>query len=175
MTLLAICILLFYFYWANRVTPLDDSLVNMTENEKILALDFDNSYPATPRETTKTFARIMKALYNNPEEEEIEPLVSKIRELYDEAFLSINPEDVYLQDIKTSIAEWRDNNRNIKNFIMAMEDQEQESEIDGVKYAVNYISYTIQENGKFTEIWKVLLRQDENERWKIVGWEYVSK
>jgi hypothetical protein len=176
MTLFAVIILLFYYYWANRVTPIEDtSMENLSENEKILAQDFEDNYPGTPREVVKSFARIMKALYNDPKDVEIEPLALKIRELYDEQFLSNNPEDTYLTNLKTDIASWKDNNRKITNFLLDNDDKDQESVVDGVNYSVNYVTYTIQENRKFTETWKVLLRQDDKERWKILGWEYVSE
>lgn len=176
MTLFAIIILLFYYYWTNRVTPLEDASVeNLSETEKILAVDLENNYPATSREVVKYFARIMKALYNNTEDSDIEPLALRIRELYDEEFLKNNPEDAYLTNLKTDIAEWKDKDRRITNYLLGNEDQEEESEVDGVKYSVNYVTYTIQENGKFTEAWKVLLRQDDEKRWKIVGWEFVPE
>lgn len=176
MTVIAVIVLLFYYYWANRVTPIEDtSMANLTENEKILAEDFGKNYPATPREVVKSFARIMKALYSEPKDEELEPLAMKIRELYDKEFLANNPEDSYLTNLKTDIASWKEKNRIITNFLLANEDKEQESVIDGVNYSVNYVTYTIQENIKFTETWKVLLRQDEKKKWKILGWEYVAK
>ncbi len=176
MTLFAIIILLFYYYWTNRVTPLEDaSTENLTETEKILAEDLENEYPATARETVKVFAGVMKALYNEPKDEEIEPLALKIRELYDEEFLKNNPEDTYLTYLKTDIAEWQDKDRRITNFLLVNDEQEQESEVEGVKYSLNYVSFTIQENIKFTETWKILLRQDEKKRWKVLGWEFVAE
>ena len=175
MTLFAIIILLFYYYWANRVTPIQDTSANLSETEKIMALDLETQYPKTPRETVKVFARIMKALYNNPKDDEIEPLALKIRELYDTEFLENNPESSYLNNLVTDIASWKEEDRRITNFLLTNEDLEQEKEIDGVKYSVNYVSYTIQEKGKFTETWKVLLRQSEEGNWKILGWEFVPE
>lgn len=176
MTLFAIIILMFYYYWSNRTEPIQDTSVeNMSEFDKIMNEDLTLYYPETPREVVKLFARIMKALYNNPKDDEIKPLALKIRELYDVDFLANNPEDAFLTNLSTDIAAWKDKDRRITNYLLVNEDQEQETEIEGVKYSVNYVSYTIQENGKFTETWKVLLRQDENKKWKIVGWEYVPK
>ncbi len=175
MLFFTIIVLLFYYYWVNRVTPVGDETENLTENEKLIAEDWDSNYPPTAREVVKTFARIMKALYSNPEEEEIRPLAMKIRELYDEEFLAVNPENTYLTNLITDIAGWQDKNRKITNFLLANEDKEQESEVDGVKYSVNYVSFTIQENVKFVETWKVLLRQDAEDKWKILGWEYAAE
>lgn len=173
MLIFAIIVLIFYYYLSNRTNPLNGSK-DLTEVEKIVQEDLENQYPQTPREVVKFFGRIMKALYNHSTDEEINSLAIKIRELYDDEFLENNPEDAYLTNLKSDIAKWEEKNRRITNYRLVNDDLEEEKEINGVKYSVNYISYTIQENGKFTETWKVLLRQDDNERWKIVGWEFVS-
>jgi hypothetical protein len=52
-------------------------------------------------------------------------------------------------------------------------EDEQQSVIEGVNYSINYVSFTIQEKGKFTETWEVMLRQDSNKKWKILGWQVV--
>lgn len=175
MSLFAILILLFYYYWSNRTEPLEDASANLSEVDKILNEDLTSNYPETPREVVKFFGRIMKALYDKPKEDEINPLAMKVRELYDEEFLNNNPEDTYLTNLKTDIAQWVKKDRRITNFLMEKESTEVEKEVDGEKYSINYISYTIQENGKFTETWRVLLRQDKFKRWKILGWEFVPQ
>lgn len=174
MLVVSLAILLIYYYTSNSTKPLiGNSDKNLSEVELILKEDYENNYPGTPRETVKVFARIMRALYNNPKDDEIDPLALKIRELYDEELLDKNPIDSYLINLKTDIAKWQKDKRTISNYILVKKDQEEEKVIEGVKYSVNYVQYTIQENGKFTETWKVLLRQDSNKRWKILGWEFV--
>lgn len=175
MILFAVIVLMFYYYFINRTDPIKDtSANNLSEYEKIMSLDLEEKYPETPREVVKTFARIIKALYNNPKEEEIEPLARKVRLLYAGDFLLNNPDSTYLENLREDIKSWKDEGRRITNYLLVNEELEEKSEIDGVPYAVNYVSYTIKENGKFTETWKVLLRQEEG-KWKIVGWEYVPE
>jgi hypothetical protein len=175
MTILAIIILLFYYYWSNRTTPLEDaSGDNLTEVEKLINKDLELYYPETPREVVKLFSSMIKNLYDNPKDEEVEALAIKIRELYDEEFLASNPQEVYLQNLYTDIAAWKEKDRRITNYLLVNEDLEKESEIEGVKFSVNYVSFTIQENGKFTETWKILLRQGEDKNWKILGWQVAE-
>jgi len=175
MTLIAIVVLLSYCYWSNRTDPIDISEENQSEVEKLLNKDLELYYPETPREVVKLFSNMMKVLYddldNKMDDADIKALALKIRELYDTEFLENNQEDIYLQNLYTDIASWKEKDRRITNYRLDNEDLEQESEIDGVKYSVDYVTFTIQENSKFTETWKILLRQDENEKWKILGWE----
>ena len=174
MTAFALAIVLLYYYLTTRTEPIvDTSVTSKTEYEQINNIDLEQNYPATPREVVKLFGRIIKYLYDQPKDDEIKPLALKVRGLYDEAFLEHNPEEDYLNDLYTELASWQEDNRRITNYLLTNEDLEEDSEIDGVKYSVKYLTYTIKEKAKFTETWKVLLRQDEKNRWKIMGWEYV--
>lgn len=174
MSILAIVIVLFYFYIKNKVSTTDPSLKELTDAERLLNKDFDLYYPETPREVVKYFSNMIKIIYGNKaSEEEINQLAVKIRELYDPEFLQLNPEEKYLQNLATELAEWKEKNRRITNYIFVNKNKEKESEIDGIKYAVKYVSFTIQEDIKFTETWKILLRKNEDDKWKILGWEFV--
>jgi len=174
MLVIALAILSFYFYWSYRTKPLEEtSPENMTEIQKLLNKDLDQNYPETAREVTKLFGNMMKNLYDNNSDEEIEALALKIRELYDEEFLVANPEDSYLQNLYSDIASWKEANRRISNYNLVDSDMVEEQELEGVKYTVIYLAFTIQENGKFTETWKMMLRQDKEKKWKILGWQVV--
>jgi len=174
MMLFAVVIISSYYYLSTRrEEPKDTSGIALTEYQQIMGIDLEQNYPATPREVVKLLGRIIKYLYNEPAEDEIKPLALKARGLYDKELLADNPEDEYINNLVAELASWRDKNRKITNYLLVNEDMEQDTEVDGVKYAVRYISYTIKEKGKFTETWRVLLRQDEDGKWKVVGWEFV--
>lgn len=174
MIILAAGIILLYYYWTNRTEPLSNSEKSKSEAQKFIDKDLVQHYPETPKEVTKLFAGMMKALYDTPKENEVKPLALKIRQLYDGELLANNPENTYLTNLYTDLAVWKKQNRKITNYLLIREEEEQDKEIDGVKYATKYISFTIQQNIKFTETWKVLLRQDANMRWKILGWDLIK-
>ncbi|MDF2906506.1 MAG: hypothetical protein K0R34_1827 [Herbinix sp.] len=176
MLVIAIAILSFYFYWSYRSKPLKDTAVEeMTEVQKILSKDLGLYYPETPREVTKLFGNIMRNLYDNISDEEVEALALKARDLYDEEFLAANPQESYLTNLYIDLASWKEENRRISAFHLVKEDQEQQEQLDGTQYAITYISFTIQESGKFTETWKMMLRQDADKKWKILGWKVVPE
>ena len=176
MMVIAFAVLSFYFYWSYRSVPLEDtSEENMTEVEKLLNKDLEEYYPETPREVVKLFGSMMKVLYDNISDAEVKELAVKIRDLYDDDFLAANPEESYLTNLYSDIASWKENNRRISTYYLVNQELEQKKELDGREYAVVSISYTIQENIKFTETWKVMLRQNENKQWKILGWQVVPE
>ncbi len=176
MLIIAIAILSFYFYWSFRTKPLDEVAVeNMTEVQKLINKDLELYYPETPREVTKLLGSMIKNLYDNISDEEREELALKVRELYDEEFLAANPQDTYIENLYSDIASWKAKNRRITAFHLVKKDLEQQAEVDGVRYATVYLSYTIQEGGKFTETWKIMLRQDDAKKWKILGWKIAPE
>jgi hypothetical protein len=118
---------------------------------------------------------MLKTLYSDLSDEEVDALAKKIRELYDSEFLENNPEAEYIKNLYSEISEWKKSDRRITNFILVKEELEKENEVDGVKYADVYVSFTIDEQGKFSEVWRFLLRLSEEEKWKILGWEYVPE
>ena len=174
MLVIAIAILSFYFYWMFRIKPLEDKAEEeMTEVQKLINKDLDIFYPETPREITKLFGSMMKNLYDNISDEEVEALALKVRELYDEDFLAVNPQETYLRNLYSDIASWKKVNRRISAYHLVNEKEEQQEQLEGVEYAITYLSFTIQENGKFTETWKIMLRQNKDKKWKILGWQVV--
>ncbi|MGF7146046.1 hypothetical protein HNQ56_004495 [Anaerotaenia torta] len=176
MLVVALGILSFYFYWSFRSVPLEGtSEKNMTETERLLNLDLEEAYPETPREVVKLFGGMIKVIYDNPSDEEVKELAIKIRELYDDEFLAINPEETYLMNLYSDIAAWKEKKRRISTYYLVKQDQEQRKELEGREYATVFISYTIQENTKISETWKVMLRQNENHQWKILGWQIESE
>jgi len=177
MVVVAIIVLLLYFYLAFRMDlQKETSVEELSEVEKLLDKDLELNYPETPREVIKLHSNMMKTLYTELEDEEVEALALKIRELYDTEFLETKSEGDYLKDLYSEIAEWKDSDRKISYFHLVNEELEQESIIDGRKLAAVYVSYTIQEKDKFLETWRFLLRQsEEDEKWKILGWEFVPE
>jgi hypothetical protein len=175
MIVLAIVIIIVYYYWTNRTEPLKETS-KQSEADKLINKDFENYYPETPKEVVKLYANMTKVLYGGDlNDDDTHALALKIRELFSKKLQEDNDEDTYLTDLYSDLATWKDKKRTITNALIVKEDLDEENEVDGVKYVTKYISFTIQESNKFTELRKVYLKQDENKKWKIFGWEYVTE
>lgn len=173
MAVVAVIILLLYFYLAFRMNLKETSVKDLSEVETLLDKDLELYYPETPREVVKLYSNMMKTLYTDLKDDEVKALALRIRELYDPEFLGTKTEEDYLKDLYSEIAQWKEANRKISYYLLVNEELEKESVISGKEYAVVYVSYTIQEKGKYSETWKFLLRLSEDDKWKILGWEYA--
>ena len=148
-----------------------------TEAQNILSKNLDRNYPATVREVVRLFSRISKCYYNETlSEEEFNSLVEFQRKLFDEEFLQNNPLDTFTDNLATEIEIAK-----AKEHTMAMYRVQKQSSVttwkDGENHFASIVaSYTMSAKGEsptrtFEEF---LLREDENKRWKIVGWRLTD-
>ena len=172
----AVIVVLIFVNQSKQANNLKEtSKEKLSEAEKMLELDLDADYPETPRDVAKLHGDMTRLLYSGVEDDEIKKLAIKIRALYDEEFLNNNPEEQYLSILYSDIALWLQLKRRIEYNTVVYEDLEEIVVQDGQEYATAFVSFTITEKGKTSEIRRYLMRKDKDNRWKILGWEYVSE
>ena len=163
-----IVVLLIYMEWTRKTTLKEEAAEkSLTEAEKLLERDLDTNYPGTPREVAKYYSSITELLYSGIEDKEVEGLAIKKRLLYDDEYLQNTPEEIYLTELYSVIAAWNKADRTITNHMLVNEELETREEVDGKEYANVYVSYTIQEKGKVSEVHKYIMRKSEDGKWKI--------
>lgn len=176
-TLISIAAVILVLVYVNQSKQSENlreaSQKKLSEMEKILEMDFNKEYPNTPREVAKLHGDMTRLLYSGGEDDEIKELAIKIRELYDDELLAINSEEKYLADLYSDIALWHQLGREIKYNIVVNEDKEEFYTVDGKEYANAFVSFTISEKGQTSEIRRYTMRKDKDNKWKILGWEFI--
>ena len=143
-----------------------------TEAQLLLEKDYDRNYPATVREVVNQYARITQCLYNEEiTSEEFDGLVENLRKLYDAELLEQNPMPSYKESLKKEIVAAKE-----KKYYML---RYQVQKLSSVKYEGEFASIiiciTMNNDGKMEKSYEeFLLREDEKERWKIVGWRLTN-
>lgn len=171
----AVVIVLIYVNQSKQSENLKEaSLKKLTEVETLLEMEPDKDYPEMPREVSKLHGDMTRLLYSGIEDEEIKELALKIRELYDVELLAVNSEEQYLADLYSDIALWRQLDRKIEYNVVVNEENEEIYTRDGQKYANAFVSFTITEKGQTSELRRYTMRKDKEDKWKILGWEYIS-
>lgn len=148
-----------------------------TEAQNILAKDIDRNYPATVREVVRLYARISKCYHNEVvSKDEFKGLVEQQRKLFDDEFLANNPIDTFTNNLAAEIDAAK-----AKKYLMVTSRVQKESSVvtwqDGDNNFARIIaSFTMSEKDKgYTRTFEeFLLREDENGRWKIVGWRLTD-
>lgn len=174
MTIFLIVIVISYYFIRTSTKPLIKiGTDNATEYDKLLAKDIENNYPSSPREIVKLYNRIMKCLYNQDlKDEEIDKLSEVLRALLDEELLNNNPNDTFLIDLKSEITTYRKASRTIINYTVQGNKDVSYWEKNEEDLASVVSSISLKENSDYTKVFhKYILRQDNDGKWKILGWE----
>lgn len=147
-----------------------------TEAQLLLQKDYDRNYPATVREVVNQYARISQCLYNEDvSEEEFDGLVLLMRKLYDEELLEANPPETARIKLKAEVSSAKENKYYMYRY--------QVQKLSSVKYwtaeedelASIVVCITMNNDGTMEKSYEeFLLREDANERWKIVGWRLTN-
>ncbi len=171
---------LIYAYFRMTHKPAEEA-VPKTKVEKLISRNLEGNYPATPREVVKLYGEITKYLYNRSEEqkmtdEQFEALFDQLRFLYDEELLAENPREEQLLRIKDDVAQYKKKSKTIMSYAVQKTSQIEFGKIDGKEAAGVVISFMTKASGEQPQktYEKFLLRVNDEEQWKIMGWEQIS-
>lgn len=177
MTLALVLVLgltIYYFAINKSDDDSDNSKDTMvSEVEKMLSKDLENSYPESAREVVSYFIDIQECYYNEEiEDDKLVKLAYQAMKLFDEKLVEANPFDKYYADLTKEIKEYRTEGKTLYKTILDKASEIEYSETEGVKYAkLNCIYYLKTSKGtdKVTETYA--LRCDADGKWKILGWQ----
>ena len=147
------------------------------EAQNILAKDVDRNYPATVREVVRLFSRISKCYHNETiSEQEFQELVELQRKLFDEEFLANNPLETFTNNLSAEIEAAKSREYQMVNWRVQKQSSVETWQDGDNNFASIIASYTMnaKEEGYTRTYEEFLLREDENGRWKIVGWRLTD-
>ncbi len=174
LTFICLIVLLvgYYAYLANREKEAKEE-ATITVVQETLIRDLQNDYPATPKEVIKYYNEVLRCFYNEEAtDEEIEALGQKARELYDSELLEANELGTYMVRLRSDIQDYKENKRRIASAVVASSTNVDYFEADGFSFARIMCVYNIMEGEVSNPTKQVyLLRRDEENHWKIYGWE----
>ena len=160
----------------NDKSVFNDGKNTSTEAQILIAKDIDRFYPSTVREVVRLYQRINVCLMTGKySEEEFYRLVDMLRLLYDDELLEINPRDRYANKLYDEITLFKETGKSIPVTNIQLESQAERYTKDGKNMASIVALFIVKGgNGLEKTYEKFVLREDENGRWKIVGWELTE-
>ncbi len=172
--LMIVGVIIYYFYINNEEESSGVGNENIVgEVDKVLNKDLEERYPYTVREVIQFFVRIQKCYYNEEyTEDELVKLAYKATELFDTELVEANPFDEYYGDLKEEIKLYEQTGKYIYKVMLDENSEVEYSTVEGQSYAeINCIYYLKNENGTSKIEETYILRKDESDRWKILGWK----
>lgn len=168
----------YYYHLSNNSSYVKkEESLKVSSVDEILLKKYDVSYPPTPKEVVKEYLQITKTLHNDDlTDEQINKVALKVQELYDDEFVANKSLDNYLKDLKSEIANFKNNKYVITNYFTSPSTEVVYGKVDGYEFAKLYASYSIRVSGKAQVLEETfLLRKDDAGRWKIYGWQPVEE
>ena len=148
-----------------------------TEAQNILAKDLDRNYPATVREVVRLFSRISQCYHNQEiSEEEFQALAEMQQKLFDEEFLENNPFYHFVNNLSEEIEAAKERKYTMVTWRVQKQSSVETWQDGDNSFASIIASYTMnaKDEGYTRTYEEFLLREDENGRWKIVGWRLTD-
>lgn len=160
---------------ANSIFSKEDG--KNTEAQNILAKDIDRNYPATVREVVRLYSRISQCYHNQViSEEEFKALAEMQRKLFDEEFLENNPLESFTNNLSAEIEAAKAREYTMVTWRVQKQSSVENWQDGDNSFASIVACYTMGAKGEgYTRTFEeFLLREDENNRWKIVGWRLTD-
>ncbi len=176
----AICVALlvgYYYYLTNRNASISaEQNTEVSEVSDIIAKDFDNNYPATPRAVIKWYNRIITAYYGQSyNDAEFNGLVSQARCLLDDELLANNPLDKYTADLSAEIEDYHNRNKTIVSSSVSETNEVKYATVNGDDVAYVTAYYFAREGSSYTRTYQqYVLRKNDKGQWKILAFRLVD-
>lgn len=164
----------YYYYLSNkRVTAVASEDKELSEVQAILAKDFTNDYPVTPRAVVKWYNRIITAYYAEDfSDDELIQLADQARSLLDDELLSYNPKESYVDALKLEIEDYHNRECTIVNSSVSDSGEVVYRQVNGYDCAYVQSYYFVREGSTYTRTYEdYCLRKDSNGNWKILTWQ----
>lgn len=175
-----ILVLIAYYLLSNTSTENEkdrNEIVKISVAESLLLRDLENDYPPSPKEVVKYYSEITKAFYDDiATEDELTALAIKSREVLDAELISNATEEQYLEGLLAEITLYKDANKKVSSYTISNSVDVEYFLEDGYEFARLYAHYTLMINGDLQTIDEIfILRKDDEEHWKIYGWDLEDK
>lgn len=170
---LAALVVGYFYHLSNKTKETKEEVVESTLVQETLIRDLDKNYPPSPKEVVKYFNELSKCLYNEKyTDDEFDELAIKAMGLYDDELNANNPFNQYLEDLKNDISGFKALDQSILSYQLPASTEVEFFDEGESSCARLYCNYSIRKGTtKFYSDVVFILRQDEDKRWKILGWE----
>ncbi|MCX4270391.1 MAG: hypothetical protein OSJ62_17300 [Lachnospiraceae bacterium] len=169
----------YYAYLSNRniATPAETQ-ASLSDTEKLIAKDIEKNYPNTPIKVVELYSDFTLAFYaKDTDEDTLEKLVKQSILLFDEELLAENSEEDLIKKTKEEVEEYHNKSQTITRYILEDSRDVDYYTLDDFSYCVVTVEYFIRnDSGGLAKTYEdFMLRKDEFDRWKIVGWQLTSE
>lgn len=149
----------------------------LEEVDRLLLYDFEKEYPHSPRDVVKLYSEMLSCVYNQKlEDDNLKGIVRQMRKMYAKEFAEDinNTEQNQINELQKEIEESGKDDHKITSYKIMESSQIEYGEVDGKQAAMVDVTYTLRYGNDYPKQPQTyILIQDEEEHWKILGWQDV--
>ena len=167
----AVVIVGLYFMFVGTKKDPGEEQYNLTAVDEITTTNLEKNYPANPRKVVDLYANIMKVLYKEEYTDgQQDKMLEVLQGIMDDELLAGQSD--FEKSIKNEVAERKKGDYSISNYIVQNSEPEVLN-VSGKKMCNVECLFSLRKGstGTIANYYQFILRQDEEGRWKILGWQ----
>ena len=151
----------------------------LKEVDRLLLYDLEKEYPHSPRDVVKLYSEMLSCVYNQKlKDDNLKGIVRQMRKMYAKEFAEDinNTEQNQINELQKEIEESGKDDHKITSYKIMESSQIEYGEVDGKQAAMVDVTYTLRYGNEYPKQPQTyILIQDEEEHWKILGWQDVAQ
>ena len=164
---------LYFMFVGSKKSP-EEEQYNLTAVDEITTTNLEKNYPANPRMVVDLYAKTMQVLYKEEYTEgQQDKMLYVLKGIMDDELLEKQVD--FSKSMKNEISERKEGDYSISNYLVQNTEPEVVT-VSGKKMCNVQCLFSLRKGtSTVANYYQFILRQDDDKRWKILGWDVNTK
>ena len=164
---------LYFMFVGSKKSP-EEEQYNLTAVDEITTTNLEKNYPANPRMVVDLYAKTMQVLYKEEYTEgQQDKMLYVLKGIMDDELLEKQVD--FSRSMKNEISERKEGDYSISNYLVQNTEPEVVT-VSGKKMCNVQCLFSLRKGtSTVATYYQFILRQDDEKRWKILGWDVQTK
>ncbi|MBR4357163.1 MAG: hypothetical protein IKQ00_04475 [Butyrivibrio sp.] len=164
---------LYFMFVGSKKSP-EEEQYNLTAVDEITTTNLEKNYPANPRMVVELYAKTMQVLYKEEYTEgQQDKMLYVLKGIMDDELIEKQVD--FSKSMKNEISERKEGDYSISNYLVQNTEPEVVT-VSGKKMCNVQCLFSLRKGtSTVANYYQFILRQDDDKRWKILGWDVNTK
>ena len=164
---------LYFMFVGSKKSP-EEEQYNLTAVDEITTTNLEKNYPANPRMVVELYAKTMQVLYKEEYTEgQQDKMLYVLKGIMDDELIEKQVD--FSRSMKNEISERKEGDYSISNYLVQNTEPEVVT-VSGKKMCNVQCLFSLRKGtSTVANYYQFILRQDDDKRWKILGWDVNTK
>ncbi len=164
---------LYFMFVGSKKSP-EEEQYNLTAVDEITTTNLEKNYPANPRMVVDLYAKTMQVLYKEEYTEgQQDKMLYVLKGIMDDELLEKQVD--FSRSMKNEISERKEGDYSISNYLVQNTEPEVVT-VSGKKMCNVQCLFSLRKGtSTVANYYQFILRQDDDKKWKILGWDVNTK